>query len=235
MLEPFIFVNNYIIGYPHVITWGGVILLVFLGIFLQRVKIKEAIAEYKLKLLLRKTGVDSRHNIVIPGGIDGSIFIENLILMPNEIFLLGVKKFQGLIFAGEKIDLWTQVIGNKSYKFQNPLHLLESNVVSLNSMIKASTVGKKVLFINGSEFPKGKPENIVSLEKLKAWGRDKVEKNVPATLKKDWDTLTALEMKADLAKDTGLLIDNKVSFVGSLFSQSGLILVIGFWLFWRLM
>jgi len=235
MMEKLLIVNRYIVEYPNVVTWGGVALLILLVLFLWRVKIKEAVNEYKLKQLLKNIGVDARHDIVIPDGIDGSVFIEHLVLMPNEIFILGVKRFQGVIFAAEKIELWTQVIGNKSYKFENPLLQLESKVISLNSKIEEPKIGKKVLFINGSTFPKGKPDNIVSIEKVKAWRRNLIEKSVPATLQKDWDTLLALEIKDDFSAEPRLLNGESGWIVRNIFPLFSLFLLIGLWLFWRLM
>lgn len=235
MLEKLLIANQYIVEYPNVITLGGVILLVFLFLFLWRAKIKEAINEYKLKQLLKNIGVDARHNIVIADGIDESIFIEHLILMPDEIFILGVKKFQGLIFAAEKIELWTQVVGNKSYKFENPLLQLESSVVTLNSKTKESKIGKKVLFISGSTFPKGKPDNIVSIEKVKTWRRSLIQENVPDSLQKDWETLLALEIKDDFVAESPLLAREGRWLGRNMFSIVSLFLLIGGWLFLRLM
>jgi len=235
MLEKLLIANQYIVEYPNVITLGGVILLVFLSLFLWRAKIKEAINEYKLKQLLKNIGVDARHNIVIPDGIDETIFIEHLILMPDEIFILGVKKFRGLIFAAEKIELWTQVVGNKSYKFENPLLQLESSVVTLNSKTKESKIGKKVLFISGSTFPKGKPDNIVSIEKVKTWRRSLIQENVPDSLQKDWETLLALEIKDDFVAESPLLAREGRWLGRNMFSIVSLFLLIGGWLFLRLM
>jgi len=235
MLEKLLIANQYIVEYPNVITLGGVILLVFLFLFLWRAKIKEAINEYKLKQLLKNIGVDARHNIVIPDGIDETIFIEHLILMPDEIFILGVKKFRGLIFAAEKIELWTQVVGNKSYKFENPLLQLESSVVTLNSKTKESKIGKKVLFISGSTFPKGKPDNIVSIEKVKTWRRSLIQENVPDSLQKDWETLLALEIKDDFVAESPLLAREGRWLGRNMFSIVSLFLLIGGWLFLRLM
>jgi hypothetical protein len=227
--------NNFIVEHPHLITWGGVGLLILLSMFLQRTKIKEGIAEYRLNQLLKKIGLDSRHNLVIPDGIDGNIFVEHLILMPNEIFLLGVKKFKGFIFAAEQIDLWTQVVGNKSYKFENPLHLLESNVVWLNSKIEKSKIGKKVLFIKGCEFPKGKPENIVSIDDVKMWRRENLDTNVAVDVQKDWDSLVALELNDDVDSEPNIFSDGSGWLGGNLFSILSTLVVIGIWLFWRFM
>ena len=235
MSEQLLMMKTFILEHPTLVTWSGVALLILLSIFLQREKIKEAISEWNLQRLLKNIGKESMHDIVIPDDIDGDIFVEHLILLPHEIFILGVKNYRGLIFAAEKIDLWTQVIGNKSYKFENPLHQLEANVIALNSKIEKSKIGKKVLFINASEFPKGKPENIVSVEDIKQWDRKHIIEYVPVALQKDWATLSALALNNELGKEQDVLLDGESNLGARMFSLFSLIVVISLWLFLRLM
>lgn len=231
MSEFYLASKTFIEDSPGLITWGGVVILVLLALFLHREELKEAFAEWKLKKLLKNSGKESMHNIVIPDGIDGNIFIENLILMPTEIIVLGVKKYRGLIFAADNIDTWTQVIGNKSYKFENPLHHIEANVVALKHIIENPEIGKKVLFIQGSDFPKGKPDYIVSIDDVKKWNRKELKENVPAALQLDWVSLVALSVEDDISKEKSIM----KSVRRHLFSFIGLFLVILLWLFLRTM
>lgn len=234
MSENILVMSHFIVEHPILITCLGVVLLIALNIFLHREKLKENIGEWKLRKLLKNIGLESRHNVVMPDGMDGHIFIEYLILMPNEIFILGVKKFRGLIFAAEHIDFWTQVIGNKSYKFENPLEQIETNVVFLNSVLENSQVGKKVLFINGSEFPKGKPENIVSIDKVKQWKRENIKASATTSIQKDWDTLASLSVKDGFEKESKMLAASTPFTWRNIVSILSLVLAISFWLFWRL-
>lgn len=217
---------------PTLVTWLVAGLILVLGLFLQIVWIKEYIGEWKLNNLLKNVGAKSLHNVSITDGMDGKIFIEHLILTPNNILLLGVKKFRGLIFAAEKIDLWTQVIGKISYKFENPLHQLENDVLALNAKIENTKIAGKVLFINGSEFPKGKPEDVISISDIKDWTKEYANLETPGALLADWNQLTALAVSNDMDKD--ILIDDDKSSGLNLFSLVMIIVFVSLWLVWRL-
>ena len=222
-------------NYPEIVTWGGTAILLLLGIALQATSIKESITEWKLNHLLKTVGKESLHHVTIPDGMDGNIFIEHLILTPKEIVLLGVKKYRGLIFAAEKIDLWTQVIGNKSYKFKNPLHQLEADVLTLNSQVENSKIVAKVLFINGSQFPKGKPDNIVFIKDVKQWRRNYRVDEIPDALRTDWKRLSELASYDELSNAKGVLLDEENTSGLNMYALISMLSLISFWLVWRLM
>ena len=232
MTELFLIIKEFVLHNPAIVTWLVAGLLLILGLFLQAAWIKEYIGEWKLNSLLKNVGAESLHNISIADGMDGKIFIEHLILTPDNILLLGVKKFRGLIFAAEKIDLWTQVIGNKSYKFENPLHQLENDAIALNAKIENTKIAGKVLFIKGSEFPKGKPEDVIAVSDIKRWSKENANAEIPQTLLADWNQLTALAVSNDL--DKGVLMGDDKSSGLNLFSFMVIMIFISLWLVWRL-
>ena len=232
MSELFIIIKEFILNQPTLVTWLVVGLILIAGLFLQSVWIKEFIREWKLNNLLKNIGAKSLHNVSIKDGMDGKIFIEHLILTPHNILLLGVKKFRGLIFAAEKIDLWTQVIGNKSYKFENPLHQLENDALVLNAKIENTKIVGKVLFINGSEFPKGKPDDVIAIPDIKKWSKEYANAEIPEALLSDWNQLTALAVSNNL--DKGVLIDDDKSSGLNVFSLVMIMLFLSLWLVWRL-
>ena len=220
------------LNHPTLVTWLVAGLILVMGLFLQTVWIKEYIGEWKLNSLLKNIGAKSLHNVSITDGMDGKIFIEHLILTPQNILLLGVKRFRGLIFAAEKIDLWTQVIGNKSYKFENPLHQLENDAIVLNSKIENTKIVGKVLFINGSEFPKGKPDDVIAIPDIKKWSKEYANVEMPEALVSDWDQLKTLAVSNNL--DKGVLIEDDKSSGLNIFSLVMIILFLSLWLVWRL-
>lgn len=234
MPELLIIIKDFAANNPDFVTWSVAGLLFLSGLLLQKNWIKECISEWKLNYLLKNIGVESLHYITIPDGMDGKIFIENLILMPNKILLLGVKKYRGLIFAADKIDQWTQVIGNKSYKFDNPLHQLENDALTLNSKIEYSKVEGKVLFINGSEFPKGKPDNVIEISEIKGWQKGAAS-DISEALRTDWNKLSALVMRNDFVKDNGVYIDDENTSGLNVFSMLTMIVIISLWLSGRLL
>lgn len=216
-------------SHPDLITWSGLALLILLALFLHRNELKEAFAEWKLNKLIKNIGKESLHNIVIPDEVDGNIFIENLILMPTEIIVLSVKRYRGLIFAAEKIDIWTQVIGNKSYKFENPLHHIEANIIAVKNLVENVEMGKKVLFLQGSEFPKGKPDNVVSIDDIKKWKREELKEKVPAALQHDWASLSELAVADEISTEKNIM----KSLRTHLFSFAGFSIAILCWLYLR--
>lgn len=217
--------------YPLFVTWSVTILIIAIGIFLQLEWLKIYVGEWKLNKLLKNTGLKSLHNVSISDGVDEKIFIEHLILTPNNILLLGVKKFRGLIFAAKKINLWTQVLGKKSYKFENPLHKLENDISVLNTKIENTKIEGKILFINGSEFPKGKPDDVITISDVKSWTKKDANTEIPTALLNDWNQLAELAVSNDL--DKGVLIDDgKSSF--KLFSLVVTIVAVLLWFLWRL-
>lgn len=217
---------------PTLVTWFVAGIILILGFFLQVTWIKEYLGERKLNNLLKNTGVESLHNISIADDMDEKIFIEHLILTANYILLLGVRRFRGLIFAADKIDLWTQVIGKKSYKFENPLHQLESDAIVLNTKIENSKVAGKVLFINGSEFPKGKPKDVITVSELKELSQESADFEVSGALRADWKQLTALAVSNNLEKNI-LIDEDKLSGI-NVYSFVMIVILVSLWLFWRL-
>lgn len=224
--------KDFTINNPDLVTWTMTGLLVLTGVLLQKAWIKEYISEWKLKHLLKGIGLDSLHNVIIQDDMDEKVFIENLILMPNKILILGVKKYKGLIFAADNIDLWTQVIGNKSYKFENPLRQLESDALTLKSKIENSNIEEKVLFIHGAEFPKGKPENVVEISEVTSWLADSEQAEAPESLQNDWKTLSGLVLVDDHDKEI-FMGDNNTAGL-NLFSLISVVMLTTLWLVWRL-
>ena len=226
-------IKNFSLYYPGLITWGVTGVLLVLVFTTQKEWIDEYVSEWKLNRLLKNIGYSSLHNVVISDDLDGQIFIENLILTKNKILLLGVKKYRGLIFAADKIDYWTQVLNNKSYKFENPLRQLESDALTLNSKIESSKIEEKVLFIKGSEFPKGKPDNVIVISELKKMNENYNADDISEDLHTDWEHL--LELATNNTLEKGVLIDRNRTSGLKVFSLITLLTAILFWLLWRLM
>lgn len=198
---------------PELVTWSVALFILFICIISQKSFISEFITEYKLNRLIKNLGRESLHNVVIPDGMDSKVYIEHLILTSEGILLLSVKRYRGTIFAADSIDYWTQVVGKKSYKFENPLHQLENDVLALSSYIKNTRLSSKVLFINGSSFPKGKPDSVISVQEVKAQAREYSAGEIPDHVRTDWQRLHELAQADDVAGDDVLIDDNTSSAI----------------------
>lgn len=234
MTELFLIIKDFTNSNPLLVTWAVAGFLLVIALLSQKEWIKEFFSEFKLNRMLKSIGHASLHNVSIPDGIDGKIFIENLILLSDKIVLLGVKKYRGVIFAADNIDLWTQVIGNKSYKFDNPLRQLENDAMTLSAKLDGTKLKEKVLFIKGSEFPKGKPEDVVTINEIKKIRQENVGCRVPESLQRDWDSLCQLVVTSDVEQENGILLDENTSTL-NMFSLVTFSVLIALWLTWRLM
>jgi len=106
-------------------------------------------------------------NVVIPDAVEGSSFIDWLVLTPRGILIISQKPYKGMIFGAENISHWTQVVDRRSYTFDNPLRQLEVDLVTIKSLIPNVPVKGYVVFDRDSFFPKGKPKIVLTLNEIK--------------------------------------------------------------------
>ena len=117
--------------------------------------------------IIRKISKHHMKNVIIPDAVEGSSFIDWLVLTPRGILIISQKPYKGVIFAAENISHWTQVIERRSYSFENPLRQLEVDVVTIKTMIPGTPVKGYVVFDRDSYFPKGKPKIVLTLKEIK--------------------------------------------------------------------
>ena len=160
----------------------------------------------KIKRVIKKYGVAYERDVVFSDGMGGYFFIDYLILLPSRILALNLPKVDGYVFGGENIELWTQVVNNKSTKFKNPLEQVKLFVKHAADQLKFDGIMPRVLFDSRSEFPKGVPEGALQLanfkESMTAWAG---ETPVAEATKMAWDRLSALlaESRESYNKETG--------------------------------
>ena len=217
------------------LTWGISALLLLLMTGLHYSRIKEYLDERFMLRSLRSLGRESLHGVLLPDGIEGEIYLEHLILTPVSILAVRVKRYQGVIFAAENIEYWTQVTGNnKSYKFENPLRQLENDLQVIRMHAGDVKVECKALFMKGSQFPKGKPDNVISFAELSTLKREFKAEEIPPALYTAWKRLVEMAKKDTVNYNSGVLIENQNNRSSRLLPT--LLLGVGllFWLVWRL-
>ena len=117
--------------------------------------------------IIRKISKYYMKNVVIPDAVEGSSFIDWLVLTPRGILIISQKPYKGMIFGAENISHWTQVVDRRSYTFDNPLRQLEVDLVTIKSLIPNIPVKGYVVFDRDSFFPKGKPKIVLTLNEIK--------------------------------------------------------------------
>ncbi|MDB2705703.1 NERD domain-containing protein [Pseudomonadota bacterium] len=135
-------------------------------------------------------------HIIIPDGIGGLLEIEHLILLDQGLFLIETYPMAGNLYGAETIDLWTQIVDGRSYKFDNPLRRLRISRQAIKSLAPDIPVFCRVIFNSDSIFPKGKPSEVSVLESL---AEDmllvKNEKRITNQAQQTWDTIMRIARK----------------------------------------
>ncbi|MCF6255818.1 MAG: NERD domain-containing protein [Gammaproteobacteria bacterium] len=153
-------------------------------------------------------GVKYLRNVVLPDGIDGLVFIDYLLLVPGGFVVLDTQHSEGHLFGGETIDQWSQVINNKTYKFNNPLYdnqrACQAIQWNLQHTIKAENspadtylqIHGWVAFSSAGNFPKGIPAQVSMVDELKNNLAPLINKNnsIDEHLQKTWQALHQLSI-----------------------------------------
>ena len=83
-------------------------------------------------------------------------------MLHDSILLLAFKPYSGNIYCADSIPEWTQLIGQKSYKFTNPLFELENQVAAIQSLMPDVPIRGALFFDHSAKFPKGHPDKVLN-------------------------------------------------------------------------
>ena len=108
---------------------------------------------------IRAVGIDSLHEIVLPDGMGGHIQLEYLVLTARGLLVLDIKRFEGVIFASDRMDDWTVIGKQGRYTFPNPQRALYDRVAAVKRLVRDVPVEGFVLFPAGADFSKGRPRH----------------------------------------------------------------------------
>lgn len=218
------------------ITWGLTLLLLLAALFLILPAIKGWYRELVLRQKINSLAAESLHQVVLPDGMEGAVYLENLLLTPDGLLVLAIHGYRGVLFAADNIDNWTQVIGKRSYKFPNPLTQLESDVLAVRACVNNIPVTGRVLFTSGVEFPKGKPEKLISLTELENMRQQNQDKPVPATYLQAWEELKhRIRTPEVLALRKLYAVDRESHFSSQTVAGTVMLLLAAAWIGWRYM
>jgi hypothetical protein len=148
-------------------------------------------AERRIRKIIRRLGANRMENICLPDGTGGEVIIENLLLAPDALVIVGVMRFDGLIFGARLTDQWTQVLGRRSYKFDNPDHYLQRQINAIHQVLPDLPVKGWHLFAN-AKFPKDKPDSVLLLSDLKRLPPRPRQADIPKPLRLAWNQVLEL-------------------------------------------
>ncbi|MFT5219397.1 MAG: hypothetical protein ACI9LO_000135 [Planctomycetota bacterium] len=152
------------------ITWplglATVLAILLIIAWLQRENLAALISEWRVQHQLNQIGIEQIRNLNCFDGIDGDYSISRLALTDNSIVLISRRRYRGNIYCAKQISEWTQVIGQKSYKFENPLFEMENQLTALRLLIGKIELNAFLYFDSSATFPKGRLESILQPDNI---------------------------------------------------------------------
>jgi hypothetical protein len=139
----------------------------------------------------KRLGARMLRDVNLPDGMGGEISMDFLVLSTDAILVVGVKRYDGMIFGGTRTDEWTQTINSRSYKFPNPDNYLLQQVGAVRSIVPEIPVRGMHLFTDNAMFPWDKPSNVLQVKDLcgNSTRRPKL-KDIPGELRAAWTQIT---------------------------------------------
>jgi hypothetical protein len=159
--------------------------------YLSRTKIKSFWLNYKTSRCLNQLGIDQASDIKWPDGLGQYFAIDRLILRKDGISVLNYNRYPGKIFCADAIDEWTQMIGQKSYRFKNPLHELDLQIKAISASVPDVPVDGFLFFDHLAEFPKGHPDRVIHPKKIPTTLVKDKKEEVDAAVSAAWSELMA--------------------------------------------
>ena len=172
------------VGLISAVTFIAIIYIIYLN----RIRIKQSWLLFRTKYCLNHLGLEQISNIQFPDGLGHHFTIDRLLLRHDGITLLVYKKYQGRIFCADHIDEWTQMLGQKSYAFKNPLFELDYQIKAIAAFLPDIQIDGFLFFDHTADFPKGHPEQVMHPRliphELQRNNRHQVETKVMSAWKK---------------------------------------------------
>jgi hypothetical protein len=158
---------------------------------LLRIHLRSWREKRQIRRAVKRVGAQVMHDVNLPDGMGSIINIDFLVLTADAILVIGVKRYDGMIFGSARTDEWTQTINSRSYKFPNPDVHLAQQLSAVRSIVSKDPVSGLHLFTDTAMFPWDKPENVLQVKDLlgKNIPRPRL-KDIPADLRTAWVQLS---------------------------------------------
>jgi len=136
---------------------------------------------------VNQLGARSLRDITLPDGMGGEVKIDFLVLSSDAILVIGVKRYDGMIFGSGRTDEWTQTIHSRSYRFTNPDIYLARQISAVKNIVPKIPVKGCHLFTDYAKFPWDKPSNVLQIKDVRSSGVKRPGmKEIPVGLRTAW-------------------------------------------------
>jgi len=159
-------------------------------------KLRHHWLESRTRRCLNQIGIRQMKNFACFDGLDGYFKIDRLVMLHDSILLIAFKPYSGNIYCADSIPEWTQVIGQKSFKFANPLFELENQVTAIKHIIPNVLVRAVLFFDHNAEFPKGHPDQVLNPDNIPEYFMRSLCPEPSSEIQKSWEILLKLPGQA---------------------------------------
>jgi restriction system protein len=113
-------------------------------------------------LFLNRRVYQRFHDVVVPSE-NGTTQIDHILVSPFGIFVIETKNMAGWIFGSENQSQWTQTMGRRKYKFQNPLRQNYRHTMCLSEFLGVDheLFHSIVFFIGDATLKSTMPANVL--------------------------------------------------------------------------
>ena len=147
---------------PLLLLLVGLVLVVWTN----RNRIKLAWWHFSTRRCLNNLGLEQLSDLKCPDGLGGDFLIDRLLLRHDGLSVIIQKNYPGNIFCADHIDEWTQMLGQKSFKFKNPLFELDLQVKSIADCFPGVNINGYLFFDRSASFPKGHPQRVIHPDEI---------------------------------------------------------------------
>lgn len=156
-------------------------------VFLLRIPLRSWQEKRQISRAVKQLGARVTRNVTLPDGMGGEINIDYLVLTTEAILVVGVKRYDGMIFGSANTDEWTQTVNTRSYRFPNPDIYLAQQISAIRSIAAKVPVKGLHLFTDTAMFPWDKPDNVLQTKDLLGRNMSRPRpKDIPADLGSAW-------------------------------------------------
>jgi hypothetical protein len=171
-------------------------LAILLILVVNRKRLQVRLREWRIQRSLRKIGCEQLRNLVCSDGLDGYVNIDRLALLQDAILVITYKPYGGNIYCAERISEWTQVVDQKSFKFDNPLFELENQLTSLRLLVDNTPLRGYLFFNHSAEFPKGHPDSVLHPGNIPESFVNADPTTIKPEIRASWEQLKSQQNKA---------------------------------------
>ena len=145
-------------------------------------------ARKEIEATVASVAYEMLRNVLIPNGNGGHIHVHYLLLTQRGLLVADLLDLPGAIFGGDQMIEWTVIGKKRRFTFPNPQHTLYDRMAAVRLLTGDVPVEGRVVFTTRSQFPKGKPRNVLRIDDLanEFPPVDKVRGNITAAFGDVW-------------------------------------------------